>query len=279
MNKAIRPIGLMALILVFFNSAISAQEVRVMTHRFYFDSDISSHLKDELAYNFTDADDGWLNGRIKHIKLIGYADCNGSTVHNLKLSEDRARTIAKAIKTFGVVGDDFLIECIGAGEQPCAGDSGDAENRRVDLIMTYEVEPAPLPEESFVEMGEQIEASGRIELLGVNFQPGRHVLLPESMAPLNQLLNALIVNPHLKIELQGHICCQSYPGDGPDNDTGLNNLSEARAKAVYDFLVKGGIGPNRLRYKGMGNYFPKVNPEITEADRIANRRVEAVVWE
>lgn len=99
------------------------------------------------------------------------------------------------------------------------------------------------------------------------------------MEPLNQLLNALIKNPHLKIELQGHFCCQSYLGDGPDNDTGLNNLSEARAKAVYDFLVQGGIGPNRLRYKGMGNYFPRVNPEITEADCIANRRIEAVVWE
>ena len=250
-----------------------------MTHRFYFDSDISSHLKDELAYNFTDADDGWLNGRIKHIKLIGYADCNGSTIHNLKLSEDRARTIAKAIKTLGVVGDDFLIECIGAGEQPCAGDSGDAENRRVDLIMTYEVERAPLPEEPFIPIGEQIEDTGRLELLGVNFQPGRHVLLPESEGPLNQLLNALIKNPQLKIELQGHICCQPLPGDGQDNDTGLNNLSEARAKEVYDFLIKRGIDANRLRYRGMGNYFPKVNPEITEADRIANRRVEAVVWE
>lgn len=276
MNKAL---WLTGLIWVFFNAAITAQDVRVMTHRFYFDTDISSHLKDELAYNFTDADDGWMNGRIKHIKLIGYADCNGSTIHNLKLSEDRARTIAKAIKTFGVVGDDFLIECVGAGEQPCAGDTGDAENRRVDMIMTYEVERAPLPEAPFIQMGEQIAETGRLELFGVNFQPGRHVLLPESEGPLNQLLHALLKNPHLKIELQGHICCQPFPGDGPDNDTGLNNLSEARAKAVYDFLVKGGIGPNRLRYNGMGNYFPKVNPEITEADRIANRRVEAVVWE
>ncbi len=276
MNKAF---WLTGLIWVFFNAAISAQDVRVMTHRFYFDTDISSHIKDELAYNFTDADDGWMNGRIKHIKLIGYADCNGGTVYNLKLSEDRARTIAKAIKTLGVVGDDFLIECVGAGEQPCAGDTGDAENRRVDLIMTYEVERAPLPEEPLIPMGEQIEETGRLELLGVNFQPGRHVLLPESEGPLNQLLNALIKNPQLKIELHGHICCQPFPGDGQDNDTGLNNLSEARAKEVYDFLIKRGIDANRLRYRGMGNYYPKVSPELNEADRIANRRVEAVVWE
>lgn len=160
MNKAIRLTGL---ILIFFNSAISAQQVRVMTHRFYFDTDISNRLKDEVAFNFTEADDGWLNGRIKQIKLIGYADCKGSTAHNLKLSEDRAHTIANAIKTLGVVGDEFFIECVGAGEQPCAGGAGDAGNRRVDLIMTYEEEPAPLPEESFVEMGEQMVESGRIK--------------------------------------------------------------------------------------------------------------------
>jgi outer membrane protein OmpA-like peptidoglycan-associated protein len=56
-------------------------------------------------------------------------------------------------------------------------------------------------------------------------------------------------------------------------------VSEARAKAIYDYLVQKGIDAKRLRYRGMGNYFPKVNPEITEEDRIANRRVEAVLWE
>ena len=121
--------------------------------------------------------------------------------------------------------------------------------------------------------------TGRLELVGVNFQPGLRYFLPGVEAVLDAFAESLKKMPNIKIELQGHICCQPFPGDGQDNDTGLNNLSEARAKAVYDFLVKGGIGPNRLRYKGMGNYFPKVNPEITEADRIANRRVEAVVWE
>jgi outer membrane protein OmpA-like peptidoglycan-associated protein len=260
---------------LFLNNSLAAQDRVVKTHRFYFDTDISAHIKDEMAYNFTDADDGWLNGRIKHIKLIGYADCMGSAAHNLKLSEDRARTIATAIKTLGVVGDDFLIECVGAGEQPCAGEAGDAENRRVDLIMTYEVEAKETPDE----MTQQIEERGRVELTGVNFQPGRHLLLPSSIEPLDQLLKTMKTHPQLKIELQGHICCQPYPGDGQDNDTGLSNLSEARAKTVYEYLIQQGIGADRLKYRGMGNYFPKVSPEVTEADRIANRRVEAVVWE
>lgn len=257
------------------NNAIVAQDRIVKTHRFYFDTDVSSQLRGNSTYNFTDADDAWLNGTIKHIKLIGYADCKGSAAHNLKLSEDRARTIAIAVKTLGVVGDDFLIECIGAGEQPCADEAGDAENRRVDLIMTYEVEAKETPDE----MTQQIEEKGRVELTGVNFQPGRHLLLPTSIEPLDQLLKTMRTHPQLKIELQGHICCQPYPGDGQDNDTGLSNLSEARAKTVYEYLIQQGIGADRLKYRGMGNYFPKVSPEVTEEDRIANRRVEAVVWE
>jgi outer membrane protein OmpA-like peptidoglycan-associated protein len=96
---------------------------------------------------------------------------------------------------------------------------------------------------------------------------------------LQLLLATLKGNRDLKIELQGHICCQPFPGDGQDNDTGLSNLSEARARAVYDYLIQNGIEPTRLRFKGMGNFFPKVQLEMTEADRIANRRVEAVVWE
>lgn len=267
--------ALAVLISLFLNNSLAAQDRMVKTHRFYFDTDVSSQLRGNSTYNFTDADDAWLNGTIKHIRLVGYTDCQGDEAYNLRLSLHRAQTIANAFLQLGVVGDDFLIECVGAGEQPCAGEAGDAENRRVDLIMTYEVEAKETPDE----MTQQIEERGRVELTGVNFQPGRHLLLPSSIEPLDQLLKTMKTHPQLKIELQGHICCQPYPGDGQDNDTGLSNLSEARAKTVYEYLIQQGIGADRLKYRGMGNYFPKVSPEVTEADRIANRRVEAAVWE
>jgi outer membrane protein OmpA-like peptidoglycan-associated protein len=46
-----------------------------------------------------------------------------------------------------------------------------------------------------------------------------------------------------------------------------------RAKAVYDFLVKKGIDAKRLTYKGFGSS-KKLVEEVTEIDRITNRRVE-----
>lgn len=267
----------LALGFLFVIGGAMGQDTYVVTHHFYFDTDVSNQLRSDAALNFTDQDDAWLNGRIKRLSVQGYADCQGDKVYNRILSEERAKFIARSIVQLGVVDEGFPIEVIVGGQLPCISRSaqGDPDNRRVDVVMTYEVNKEPIPEI----WKQEIEENGRIELVGVNFQPGRHVFLEESTEPLSMLLDALKKNRNLKIELQGHICCQPYPGDGQDNDTGLSNLSEARAKAVYDYLIKNGIDAARLKYKGMGNYFPKVQPEITEADRIANRRVEAVVWE
>ncbi len=271
------PKMLIALVFLCVMVGAMGQDTYVVTHHFYFDTDVSNQVRSDVALNFTDQDDAWLNGRIKRLSVRGYADCQGNEAYNRILSEERARFIAKNIVQLGVVDEDFPIEVIGGGQLPCISKSakGDPDNRRVDVIMTYEVNKEPIPES----WKQEIEENGRVELVGVNFQPGRHVFLDESSEPLRLLLDALKKNGDLKIELQGHICCQPYPGDGQDNDTGLSNLSEARAKAVYDYLIKNGIDAARLKYKGLGNYFPKVQPEITEADRIANRRVEAVIWE
>ncbi len=262
---------------LFVFGQVSGQDVHVITHHFYFDTDVSDRVRADVALNFTDQDNGWMNGRIKHLKVLGFADCEGDDAYNQILSEQRARFIAFNLVRLGVVDQDFPIEVLGGGELPCITEksNGDPYNRRVDVVMTYEVFKEPIPET----WKEEIEENGRVELKGVNFQPGRHVFLPESSEPLQLLLATLKGNRDLKIELQGHICCQPFPGDGQDNDTGLSNLSEARARAVYDYLIQNGIEPTRLRFKGMGNFFPKVQPEMTEADRIANRRVEAVVWE
>ena len=53
-----------------------------------------------------------------------------------------------------------------------------------------------------------------------------------------------------------------------NNRTGKENLSEARAKVIFEYLVANGIEPQRLAYEGMAFKFP------LGKDDNADRRVE-----
>ena len=98
--------------------------------------------------------------------------------------------------------------------------------------------------------------SSRVEnvLNNVFFDLAKATLRPESRVELLNLANYLKANASLKIEVQGHTDSQ---GDAQKNML----LSEQRAKAVYDFLLKEGIAAERISYRGYGSK----NPVITDA--------------
>ncbi len=60
--------------------------------------------------------------------------------------------------------------------------------------------------------------------------------------------------------------------DSRGNETMNQKLSEKRAKAVYDILIKRGVSASRLRYAGYGEQNPKV-PNNSKGYKL-NRRVE-----
>jgi outer membrane protein OmpA-like peptidoglycan-associated protein len=102
-----------------------------------------------------------------------------------------------------------------------------------------------------------------------------HQFLRESAPMLVELVDAMNAYPKLVIRIEGHICCNPSPGDGLDLETDITNLSEARAKAVKDYLVRNDIAPDRVSYKGFGHSSPIYPyPEKTEEERTQNRRVE-----
>lgn len=109
-----------------------------------------------------------------------------------------------------------------------------------------------------------------VVLRNVFFETGSAALLPESTSELNHLVSLLKESPTLRIQINGHTDDQ---GDDASNQT----LSESRAKAVLDYLVKNGIEAGRLRFKGFGENKP-VDTNTTNEGRAKNRRTEFLVW-
>ncbi|UAY52909.1 DUF5723 family protein [Ferruginibacter albus] len=100
----------------------------------------------------------------------------------------------------------------------------------------------------------------------IYFATGSAKLLATSNAGLNIVAAALKADPNLKIDINGHT-------DNVGKPEKNQLLSEARAKAVYDYLVKKGVDANRLTSKGFGDTQP-IADNKTAAGRTKNRRVE-----
>jgi outer membrane protein OmpA-like peptidoglycan-associated protein/tetratricopeptide (TPR) repeat protein len=118
----------------------------------------------------------------------------------------------------------------------------------------------PIPEKS------TDEPAKAVVLNNVFFETGSAALLPISITELTALKRLLEENPDLKIQINGHT---DNVGSEDDN----LQLSNARAKAVHDFLIAEGIAPERLRYKGFGESQP-IESNDTPEGRKLNRRTE-----
>ncbi|MGG7034269.1 MAG: OmpA family protein [Flavobacterium sp.] len=109
----------------------------------------------------------------------------------------------------------------------------------------------------------------KLKVKNLNFVINTFAIVAESRPKLYELLYVLKNNPNLKIEIQGHLCCN--PVDKVD-------LSTQRAKAICNFLTSQGIERSRLSYKGFGSTMPIYPlPEKSEKERAENRRVEILI--
>lgn len=104
----------------------------------------------------------------------------------------------------------------------------------------------------------------------VHFATNAATILPDSQQLLDSIVDVLIANPNIKrIEIGGHT-------DNRGNADANLKLSQERAEAVRDYLVKNGVAPDRLDAKGFGAGKPK-GPNITPMQRARNRRVEFLI--
>lgn len=116
---------------------------------------------------------------------------------------------------------------------------------------------------------EPIKQGQSVVLNNVFFKFNSYVLSDESIAELIRIQRFLEQNGLLHVEISGHT---DIKGDSAYNQ----ELSQQRAKAVYDYLVAHGIDASRLAFKGYGMKKP-IADNNTKEGRAKNRRTEMTV--
>lgn len=102
----------------------------------------------------------------------------------------------------------------------------------------------------------------------ITFETDSAYLKRNSLPVLKQLLAILDKNPKLNLEIGGHT-------DNQGTTQYNQNLSEKRADAVAEYLIKNGISPERISSTGYGESKPLATNETNEG-REKNRRTEFV---
>ena len=111
--------------------------------------------------------------------------------------------------------------------------------------------------------------NAKIELRPIFFEQSKAVVLEASYGELDRLAELLLQNPGLHIRIEGHT-------DNVGKVEDLQKLSEDRAIAIRDFLVKKGCAGTRIETKGFGAKAPLSNND-SEESRAKNRRVEIII--
>jgi outer membrane protein OmpA-like peptidoglycan-associated protein len=121
--------------------------------------------------------------------------------------------------------------------------------------------------------GQVVIAGGKIELPeNILFDTGTAKIVGRSESLLEHVADKIKSNPNVKrVRIEGHT-------DDVGSARKNQELSQARAESVRDFLIKKGVEPERLQAVGYGDTRPLDKRRTSEA-RAKNRRVEFIIVE
>ena len=208
------------------------------------------------------------NKNVEITKLLGYCDSIDTKDYNKKLALRRIENVQILLDKSGLKFNKSL-EKVAFGKD-FKQSKVQAENRRVTIFYN---QATLLPVES--ELTKKIKSAKVGELItlpNIYFFNNSARIVPKSQPTLIDLRCAMEENLKLKIEIQGHICCQTF-GD-------KNDVSTARARAIYNYLLRSKIDRKRMTFKGYGTTRPiHPIPEKNEQEENENRRVEILIVE
>ncbi len=110
----------------------------------------------------------------------------------------------------------------------------------------------------------------RLQLGKILFEFDKDIILPQSTVVLDLAVQVFKDNPTLTARIEGHTSSEGTEDHNQD-------LSERRAVAVKNYMVKQGLDTNRFQVKGMASTQRVVQDDTTEELRAMNRRMEWVI--
>ncbi|RKH09052.1 OmpA family protein [Corallococcus sp. CA053C] len=146
-----------------------------------------------------------------------------------------------------------------------------AQTRQVELTagaessLAFALVPAPKATQAAKVLEDHIELPQPL-----SFDEKKPVPTKSTLTGLELLVDLLVRQPKARLRIEGHTDGREVPPPA------RQGLSDARARAVADMLVRAGVAPSRVEAVGMGDRSPKA-PNLIPRGRELNRRVELVL--
>lgn len=210
--------------------------------------------------------------KVTKISIYGFCDDRGSDNYNLVLSQNRADAI-KSVFSLGGIKEELISNVDGKGEVllkiVAAEDLNIIRglNRKVEINVDYkntkkEETPIVKKEEQKddrkkpITLESTLLVGDKIVLDKILFRTGYSYVLKESIPVLEKISRILREKNNVYFTIQGHVCCTANGRDAIDRGTGRRNLSLARARYIYEYLMKSGVARKRMKYVGLKHKYP-----------------------
>lgn len=234
------------------------------THNVYFDTD-KYHLNPKEDERFDIFLSKLDSIDIDRITIYGYCDDRGTDAYNLWLSKKRANMV-KWHFTDNEFEEELIKVLDGKGEIALeTSQTHDLlftrqNNRRVDIHVSSKMysigkDSLEIPTTQTILKGD-LNIGDKVRLRNIYFKTGYSHVVPESIQTLKEIADILVNRKDLYFEVQGHVCCTHDTYDAVDRKTNIRNLSVARAKFIYNYLLRKGVEKSRMKYVGLRRKFP-----------------------
>lgn len=170
------------------------------------------------------------------IEIGAHTDASGSAKYNRELSEKRAIAVKKYLEKKGIPSSRLVAR--GYGESQLL-------NGCTDGVRCSKDEHALNRRTEFKVIGQKgFKVGDIIKVDDINYELDKAKLDMANSRGLTEVIQLLKDN-EISVEIRSHT-------DSRGSSSYNEELSQKRAKAVYDYLVKNGVNKHRLKYKGYG---------------------------